>query len=108
LRQNDRHRRSDRRKFQDYKVLDPARKILDKRRNCLSRAATAADLHLRNQSAAAAAAAAGSLSASRSSDRKPVKYDDCRDSDGTMIEAKGHYEEARKDDSSVIALISNG
>ncbi len=29
---------------------------------------------------------------------EPVKYDDCREADGTMIEAKGHYEEARKDD----------
>ncbi|MFZ0508729.1 MAG: hypothetical protein WAM29_11780, partial [Methylocella sp.] len=26
---------------------------------------------------------------------EPVRYDDCRESDGTMIEAKGHYEDVR-------------
>jgi hypothetical protein len=29
---------------------------------------------------------------------KPVKYDDCRESDGTMIEAKGHYAEMMRPD----------
>jgi len=28
---------------------------------------------------------------------EPVRYDDCRESDGAMIEAKGHYEDARQD-----------
>ncbi|MGA7655239.1 MAG: hypothetical protein WCA96_00445, partial [Methylocella sp.] len=29
---------------------------------------------------------------------KPVKYDDCRESDGAMIEAKGHYAEMMRPD----------
>jgi hypothetical protein len=29
---------------------------------------------------------------------RPVVFDDCRESDGAMIEAKGHYEDVRQDD----------
>jgi len=113
LSKTDRHRRSDRRKFQDYKVLDPARKFWDKPAAiALSRAAEQPrELHYKkiNPQRQPPLPAGLAFSPQRSSDRQNLSnIDDCRDFGRHDDRSQGHYEEAERTISSVIALISNG